>query len=235
MLAIFSGAVVRAPEELVQAGNRTPTPKKSANRLFDTFVRKFSSSVAINIDPLARISYTHETESLMKPRSFAVKDDIFCTFEGALENLASLKQQYGLGKHTNEVVLAMEAYRALRDRAPYSTNHMLSHLVGKFAFIIFDRSTSSVFIASDQDGKIPLFLGITADGCLAFSNDAEILRDACGKSLASFPPGCFFSTNTGLRSYEHPKNKVTAEMAAEEEICGATFKIERPNLQATAE
>lgn len=77
-----------------------------------------------------------------------MKDDIFCTFEGVLENLASLRQQYGLGKNANEVVLAMEAYRALRDRAPYSTHHMLSHLVGNFAFIIFDRSTSSVFIAS---------------------------------------------------------------------------------------
>ncbi|KAL1548572.1 stem-specific protein TSJT1 [Salvia divinorum] len=35
-------------------------------------------------------------------RSFAVKDEIFCLFEGALDNLGSLKQQYGLA---NEVVL----------------------------------------------------------------------------------------------------------------------------------
>lgn len=37
--------------------------------------------------------------------------------------------------------------------------------------------------------------------------------------------GCFLSTENELRSYEHPKNKVTAEPAMEEEIWGATFKV----------
>lgn len=81
-------------------------------------------------------------------RSFAAKDDIFCLFEGTLENLPRLKQQYGLGKNANEVVLVMEAYKALRDRAPYPANHMVAHLVGQFAFIVFDRATSTVFVAS---------------------------------------------------------------------------------------
>lgn len=38
--------------------------------------------------------------------------------------------------------------------------------------------------------------------------------------------GCFFSTAVGgLRSFENPKNKITAVPAAEEEIWGATFKV----------
>ena len=38
--------------------------------------------------------------------------------------------------------------------------------------------------------------------------------------------GCFFSTSVGeLRSFENPKNKITAVPAKEEEICGATFKV----------
>nr|ABR16081.1 unknown [Picea sitchensis] len=41
----------------------------------------------------------------------------------------------------------------------------------------------------DSNGKIPLYWGITADGCLAFSDEAELLKAACGKSLASFPQG----------------------------------------------
>ncbi|KAM2885507.1 hypothetical protein COP2_012667 [Malus domestica] len=52
-------------------------------------------------------------------RSFAVKDEIFCLFEGALDNLESLRQQYGLAKSANEVILVIEAYKALRGRAPY--------------------------------------------------------------------------------------------------------------------
>lgn len=69
-------------------------------------------------------------------------------FEGALDNLGSLRQQYGLGKSATEVILVIEAYRALRDRAPYSPSHMVGHLSGSFAFIVYDRSTSALFVAS---------------------------------------------------------------------------------------
>ena len=81
-------------------------------------------------------------------RAFAVKDEVFCLFEGSLDNLASLRQQYGLAKSANEVLLVIEAYKALRDRAPYPANHVVSHLSGNFAFIVFDRSTSTLFVAS---------------------------------------------------------------------------------------
>lgn len=81
-------------------------------------------------------------------RSFAVKDEIFCLFEGALDNLGSLKQQYGLSKSANEVVLVIEAYKALRDRAPYPPNHVVGHLIGNFAFVVFDKSTSTLFVAT---------------------------------------------------------------------------------------
>ncbi|MCI00803.1 stem-specific protein TSJT1 [Trifolium medium] len=125
----------------------------------------------------------------MHCRSFAVKDDIFCLFEGTLDNLGSLRQQYGLAKSANEVVLMIEAYKALRDRAPYPANHVVGHLSGSFAFIVFDKSTSTLFVASDQSGKVPLYWGITADGYVAFADDADLLKGACGKSLASFPQG----------------------------------------------
>lgn len=38
--------------------------------------------------------------------------------------------------------------------------------------------------------------------------------------------GCFFSTAFGeLRSFENPKNKITAVPAEEEEIWGAKYKV----------
>lgn len=38
--------------------------------------------------------------------------------------------------------------------------------------------------------------------------------------------GCFFSTDVGeLRSYENPKNKITAVPATEEEIWGAKYMV----------
>lgn len=132
--------------------------------------------------------------------------------------MGSLRQQYGLAKSANEVILVIEAYKALRDRAPYPANRVVCHLSGSFAFIVFDKSTSTLFVASvsylaipsichhlhsfllnlvsycfsqDQAGKVPLYWGITADGYVAFADDADLLKGSCGKSLASFPQGVF--------------------------------------------
>uniref|UniRef100_A0A1D1XM05 Stem-specific protein TSJT1 n=1 Tax=Anthurium amnicola TaxID=1678845 RepID=A0A1D1XM05_9ARAE len=229
MLGVFSGAVVAPPEELVAAGSRTPSPKTRASELVEKFLEAATPAVSVKIGgggDDGHLVYSHRNESPFSPRSFAVKDDIFCLFEGVLDNLGSLRQHYGLSKNANEVLLVIEAYKALRDRAPYPPSHMVGHLSGSFAFIVFDRSTSTLFVASDPDGKVPLYWGITADGYVAFANDVNLLKGACGKSLASFPQGCFYSTSFGLKSYENPKNKVTAIPAPEEEIWGATFKVE---------
>lgn len=236
MLGIFSSAIVSPPEELVAAGCRTPSPKITSTALVNRFLQTNTSAVSMQVGDLVHLAYTHQNESPLQPRSFAVKDEIFCLFEGALDNLGSLRQQYGLAKSANEVILVIEAYKALRDRAPYPANHVVGHLSGNFAFIVFDKSTSSLFVASDQFGKVPLYWGITADGYVAFADNADLLKGACGKSLASFPQGCFFSTAVGgLRSFENPKNKITAVPAKEEEIWGATFKVEGPAVLAATE
>jgi len=81
-------------------------------------------------------------------RLFGAKDDIFCVFEGVLDNLGRLRQHYGLSKEANEVMLLIEAYKTLRDRAPHPTSFMLGHLDGNFSFIIFDETTSTLLVAS---------------------------------------------------------------------------------------
>ncbi|XP_055831097.1 stem-specific protein TSJT1-like [Solanum dulcamara] len=227
MLGVFSSSILSPPKELVAAGSRTPSPKLTGEALVNRFIKTEPSAVSVQINDLVQLAYTHNNESALLPRSFAVKDGIFCLFEGCLDNLGSLRQEYGLAKTANEVVLMIEAYKALRDRAPYPPSHVVSHLQGNFAFIVFDKSTSTLFVATDEVGKIPLYWGITADGNVAFADDANLLKGACGKSLASFPKGCFFSTAVGeLRSYENPKNKITAVPATEEEIWGAKFMVE---------
>ena len=236
MLGVFSSAIVSPPDELVAAGSRTPSPKITADALVKRFLDTNPSAVSVQIGDHAQLAYTHHSQSFLHPRSFAAKDEFFSLFEGALDNLGSLRQQYGLAKSANEAVLVIEAYKALRDRAPYPPNHVVGHLSGSFAFIVFDKSTSNLFVASDQFGKVPLYWGITADGYVAFADNIEVLKGACGKSLASFPQGCFFSTLVGeLRSYENPKNKITAVPAKEEEIWGATFKVEGPAFVAATE
>eukprot|EP01018_Ginkgo_biloba_P025652 Gb_16125 [translate_table: standard] len=234
MLAIFNSKVAYGPEELRAPGQSSPDLKKSSSDLLNSFLDGFPQAVSVKMDDMTHMAYTHSNQALLQPRLFAVKDDCFCLFEGTLENLPSLRQQYGLPKTINEVILVIEAYKALRDRAPYPATQVVGHLDGRFAFVIFDKSTGTVFTAIDSYGKVPFYWGITADGCLAFSDDAELLKGACGKSLASFPKGCFFSSAAGLRSYEHPKNKVMAiPTMMEEDICGTTFKVERESIPSS--
>ncbi|GFZ14108.1 aluminum induced protein with YGL and LRDR motifs [Actinidia rufa] len=171
MLGVFSSSIVSPPEELVAAGCRTPSPKITATALVDRFLQTNPSGVSVHIGDHVELAYTHHNESPLRPSSM------------------------GWPSQRMRVVLVIEAYKALRDRAPYPPNHVVGHLVGNFAFIVFDKSTSTLFVAADQFGKVPLYWGITADGYVAFANDADLLKGACGKSLASFPQGCFYSHN----------------------------------------
>ena len=226
-MAVLSGEVVEVPTELVAAGSRTPSPKTNASELVNRFLGGAEPAVSMQLGSLGHLAYSHADQSLLRPRSFAAKDEIFCLFRGVLDNLGRLNQQYGLSKGANEGVLVIEAYKTLRDRAPYPASFMLSQLTGSYAFVLFDKSTSSLLVASDPEGKVPLYWGVTADGCVAFSDNIDLLKGSCGKSLAPFPQGCFYSNALGgLKCYENPKNKVTAVPANEEEICGATFKVE---------
>ncbi|KAJ6806402.1 stem-specific protein TSJT1-like [Iris pallida] len=227
MLGVFSGEVVEVPAELVAAGSRTPSPKTRASELVSRFLRSSDTMISVQLGSVGHLAYNSASKFPSCPRLFAAKDEIFCLFEGVLDNLGSLRQHYGLSKGTNEAMLILEAYKTLRDRAPYPASFMLGHLAGNFSLIIFDKATSSLLVASDAQGKVPLFWGITADGYVAFCDDLDLLKGSCGKSLAPFPQGCFYSnTLGGLKSYENPKNKVTATLADEEEICGATFQVE---------
>ncbi|CAN4112756.1 unnamed protein product [Withania somnifera] len=155
MLGVFSSSIVSPPEELVAAGSRTPSPKITSDALVNRFVQRNSSAISMQIGDFVQLAYSHSNESAVLPRSFAVKDDIFCLFEGSLDNLGSLRQQYGLAKSANEVMLVIEAYKALRDRAPYPPNHVVGHLEGNFAFIVFDKSTSTLFVAIVSSFYLP--------------------------------------------------------------------------------
>lgn len=81
-------------------------------------------------------------------RLFAVVDDIFCLFQGHIENVALLKQQYGLNKTANEVIIIIEAYRTLRDRGPYPADQVVRDIQGKFAFILYDSASKAAFVAA---------------------------------------------------------------------------------------
>ncbi|KAM7488362.1 hypothetical protein LguiB_025846 [Lonicera macranthoides] len=230
MLAVFEKSIAKSPEAL-QSPHSSASESVSALKngyLANHFSSLHPASVTINLGSAGLLAYSVEKLNPLLPRLFSVVDDIFCLFQGHIENVPHLKQQYGLNKTANEVIIIIEAYRALRDRGPYPADQVMRDLLGKFAFILYDSSSKTTFVASDADGSVPFFWGTDSEGHLVLSDDAEIVKKGCKKSYAPFPKGCFFTTNGGLRSFEHPLNelKPVPRVDSSGEVCGATFKVD---------
>ena len=68
MLGIFSGAIVSLPEELVAAGNRTPSPKTTGSVLVNKFVEKNPSAVSVQVGDYVQLAYSHHKDSPLRPR-----------------------------------------------------------------------------------------------------------------------------------------------------------------------
>uniref|UniRef100_A0A1D1YJM0 Stem-specific protein TSJT1 n=1 Tax=Anthurium amnicola TaxID=1678845 RepID=A0A1D1YJM0_9ARAE len=228
MLAVFDKSVAKSPEGLRAHGEGAGAAGGGAS-LVGQFSSAREGAVAVNLGAAGAMAYSAERQNPLLPRLFAVVDDIFCLFEGHIENIPHLKQQYGLNKSANEVIIIIEAYRTLRDRGPYPADQVMRDLHGKFAFILFDSSSKVAFIAADADGSVPFFWGTDSEDHLVLSDDAEVVQRGCGKSFAPFPKGCFFTTSKGLQSYEHPMNelKPMPRVDSQGQVCGATYKVDK--------
>lgn len=209
MLAVFGKAVGKPPEELMLPAVTT-NDSKNPKEIVDKFQSLWPNSTVYNLSNGNFMALSHEHESPMHPRSIVVLDDIFCIFVGSLGNIADLRHHYGLPRQATEAMIVVEAYKVLRDRAPYPPDQVVKHLDGKFAFIIFDARTNTLFLARDREGSVEFLWGMARDGSLVCSDDPTIIREGCGKAFASFPPGCIFINLSGLTSFDHPLHKVRA-------------------------
>ncbi|KAK3149081.1 hypothetical protein QOZ80_3AG0212710 [Eleusine coracana subsp. coracana] len=225
MLAVFDRAVAPSPEGLRQPG---AAADGSAAGLVDLFREARPEAVTVNLGGAADMAYSSRDQSPLLPRLFGAVEDVYCLFQGTIENVAVLKQQYGLSKGANEVSIIIEAYRTLRDRGPYPADQVVRDIGGKFAFVLYDCSTKSVFMAADTYGRVPFYWGVDSEDRLVVSDNAEIVKKACGKSFAPFPKGFFFSTSGGLQSYEHPFNEVkpVPRVDSKGEVCGITYTVD---------
>ncbi|EPS59138.1 hypothetical protein M569_15673 [Genlisea aurea] len=229
MLAVFNKSVAKTPEALLQNSPNDGVSSLSDGSLLPShFSSGRRGAVVVNLGPSGFIAYSSEGHSPLFPRLFGVVDDIFCVFEGHIENIPHLKQQYGLNKTANEVIIVIEAYRTLRDRGPYPADQVVSDIKGKFSFILFDLTAKATFIASDADGSTPFFWGADGEANLVVSSDGDIVKKSCGKSYAPFPKGCFFTSSGGLQSYEHPVNELKAvpRVDSSGEVVGMVFKVD---------
>lgn len=209
MLAVFAKAIGKPPEELrlpAIGSNNSKTPEE----IVDKFQSSWLDSTVYNLPHGNFMALSHVDESPIHPRSVVVLNDIFCIFMGALANIAELRHHYGLPRQATEAMIVVEAYKVLRDRAPYPPDQVVKHLEGKFAFIIFDAKTNTLFIARDREGSVEFQWGMAKDGSLVCSDNPTIIIEGCGQARAAFPPGCIFMNGSGLISFDHPLHKVRA-------------------------
>ncbi|KAK3016450.1 hypothetical protein RJ639_007805 [Escallonia herrerae] len=213
MLAVFESVIGRPPKELGHGSGSLNTREEIA----EVFRSWRPNSSLYHLPNGNFLAVSDEDESLTKSRSLLVMDDVFCIFSGILNNICDLRRHYGLSRLATEAMVVVEAYRVLRDRAPYPPDQVIRDLDGKFAFILFDARASNLFLARDREGSVQLHWGMAGDGSLVCSDDPKIIAEACGKCYTPFPPGCIFLSGNGLISFDHPLHKVKAILREDDE------------------
>ncbi|XP_028775573.1 stem-specific protein TSJT1 [Neltuma alba] len=209
MLAVFEKATGKPPVELGLPSMGSEN-SKTPHEILEIFLSMRSDFALYNLPHGNFMALSHKEENPMHPRSIVVMDDTFCIFVGTLANVADLRHYYGLPRQATEAMVVVEAYKVLRDRAPYPPDQVVKDLDGKFAFIIFDAKTNTLFAARDREGSVEFQWGMAKDGSLVCSDDPNITRQGCGKSSSPFPPGCIFMNGIGLTSFDHPLHKIRA-------------------------
>ncbi|MEI6410977.1 MAG: asparagine synthase B [Bacteroidota bacterium] len=81
---------------------------------------------------------------------------------------------------------------------------MCNYLDGMFAFVVTDDDKKTFVAGRDPMGKKPLYWGRDEEGRYWFSSEMKSLADAC-VTFEAFPPGHFYSPETGLQRYYNPK------------------------------
>jgi hypothetical protein len=123
-------------------------------------------------------------------RLFGAVNDIFCLFQGHIENIANLKQHYGLSKTANEVTILIEAYRTLRDRGPVPASQVVRDLSGKFAFILYDTLSKSTFVAA-VSSPIAIQPSLLLEPYICYLVDGDLILGLqcpkCRTLMAAFP------------------------------------------------
>ncbi|KAF9588148.1 hypothetical protein IFM89_007812 [Coptis chinensis] len=229
MLTVFENSTGKPPEEFRLPSIENSQTSKTREQIAEAFRSTWPESTFYNFCNGNFMALSHGDESSVHPRSIVVVDNVFCIFIGNLENICDLRRHYGLCRLTTEAMLVIEVYKVLRDRAPYPADQVIKDLVGKFALILFDANSGTLFAARDKDGSVQFHWGTTADESLVCSEDPRIVSEACGTGRScAFPPGCIFTNGSGLASFDHPLNKVRAVAHEDDDghICAIIFKVD---------
>ncbi|MBA0663423.1 hypothetical protein Goklo_003542 [Gossypium klotzschianum] len=131
MLAVFEKATGNPPEELrLPSVGLDSDGKGTREEILQTFRLLWPESTFYHLSNGNFMTLSHGAQSPLHPRQ------------------------------ATEAMLVVDAYKVLRDRAPYPPDQVIKDLEGKFAFIIFDAKSGTLFVARDREGSIQLKWGM---------------------------------------------------------------------------
>ena len=111
---------------------------------------------------------TWEAEDEKQPLTLDGK--IWLTADARIDGRAELTQKLGVSESTNnDAELMLRAYHSWKEQC-------IDHLIGDFAFAIWDSNERRLFCARDHFGVKPLYYARTSADCFIFSNTLNTLR-----------------------------------------------------------
>ena len=103
----------------------------------------------------------------------------------------------------------------------------LDRLVGDFAFVLYDATDNSYFIARDHMGIVPCYVGTDRDGRFYVASEMKALTPICD-SVKEFPPGHYLYSKQDLEfhryyqrswmEYDNVKDNVTSVSALKDAL-----------------
>jgi asparagine synthase (glutamine-hydrolysing) len=145
----------------------------------------------------------HERLSIVDPLSGAqplsnTQKTIILTVNGEIYNHKQLRQEferYGFQTASDcEVIIPLYEH--------FGTA-MVDKLDGDFCFVLADLTKNTFWAARDPVGVNSMYYGFHEDGSIWFASELKALKDDC-KTFQIFPPGCYYTPETGLQRYYTP-------------------------------
>jgi asparagine synthase (glutamine-hydrolysing) len=145
---------------------------------------------------------THERLSIMDlstgRQPIRGTNDAYVVHNGEIYNYMELRKTK-LADHNFRTTCDSEVIVHLYEKYGYD---FCNELDGDWAFVLIDGD--KFMVARDPIGVKPFYYGKDAEGNLFFSSEMKCMSDQC-VSFEAFPPGHYFSGETGLVKYYSPK------------------------------
>ncbi|MDP4210339.1 MAG: asparagine synthase B [Bacteroidota bacterium] len=180
-------------------GNRTP---EDVQRLSKRMSHRGPDESGVHVSPSGAI-LCHERLSIVDlstgRQPIQGTNNAYVMHNGEIYNHVELRQGE-LKHHSFRTTCDSEVIVHLYEEYGYD---FCNKLRGIYSFVIVDDDLGKYMVARDPIGIKPLYYGKDAEDNMYFSSEMKSIADQC-VSFEAFPPGHYYTPETGLVKYYNP-------------------------------